>query len=186
MPDVGSLSPIGGGAIPGVVSPTPILPLSPGASGPNGIPSGFAINKGIPSAIGSNRGFGSDGLIRPGVGGMPQSEVRPMLPGAVIGGTPAIGQGQPGPRTRPPSRVNPIGGVINPNNTEGALGSMGRPSGSAQPLGVVPGRSDRRSGDEKARHWDPDNPWETAEGVSPVLLPAKPPRIDPGPAIGLR
>jgi hypothetical protein len=34
-------------------------------------------------------------------------------------------------------------------------------------------------------HWDPDNPWETEEGVAPVVLPpAEAGRLDPGPAIG--
>lgn len=39
-------------------------------------------------------------------------------------------------------------------------------------------------GEEANRRWDPDNPWETENGVDPVLLPAPEHRIDPGPSIG--
>ncbi|HEY6593281.1 MAG TPA: hypothetical protein VI011_04085 [Asanoa sp.] len=36
------------------------------------------------------------------------------------------------------------------------------------------------------RRWNPDNPWETANGVTPVLRPSEHHgRADPGPAIGL-
>jgi hypothetical protein len=184
QPHTGSLSPIGGAA-PNIVPASPFLPLSPGMSSSNDVSSRIGVNKGAPSAGEGTRAPFGDGLIRPGVGGMPQSETRAMPPGAIIGGSPATGQNQPGPRTRAPSRVNPIGGVISPSNAE-RPGSLGRPAASAQPPSIVAGRADRRDTDEKTHRWDPDNPWETDEGVPPVLLPAKPPCIDPGPAIGLR
>ena len=38
---------------------------------------------------------------------------------------------------------------------------------------------------EAIPRWDPDNPWETVQGVPPVLLPPVEQRVDPGPAIGL-
>jgi hypothetical protein len=44
---------------------------------------------------------------------------------------------------------------------------------------------DRRDESTAVKHWDPNNPWETAEGVPPVVLPPSEQRIDPGPAIGL-
>jgi hypothetical protein len=53
---------------------------------------------------------------------------------------------------------------------------------------MVPGaRGAGRTRDEEhnGQHWDPDNPWETDEGVAPVMLPSRETgRIDPGPAIG--
>jgi hypothetical protein len=49
------------------------------------------------------------------------------------------------------------------------------------------GRGKRGSSDEHENHWDPDNPWEVAEGVTPVVeAPGETGPIDPGPAIGGR
>lgn len=45
-------------------------------------------------------------------------------------------------------------------------------------------RRSAREGEEAQRRWDPDNPWETEDGVDPVLLPAREHQIDPGPSIG--
>jgi hypothetical protein len=52
-------------------------------------------------------------------------------------------------------------------------------------MGGLGGRSTGRhgEGDEQSR-WDPDNPWQTDEGVAPVVLPSQEQRVDPGPAIG--
>jgi hypothetical protein len=48
------------------------------------------------------------------------------------------------------------------------------------------GRPGLHSGEHVDDLWDPDNPWETDEGVAPVVLPARETgRIDPGPTIGL-
>ncbi|GGL08588.1 hypothetical protein GCM10012284_49000 [Mangrovihabitans endophyticus] len=47
-------------------------------------------------------------------------------------------------------------------------------------------RSTGQEDEEDFGQWDPSNPWETAQGVSPVLHPETEPRIDPGPAIGLK
>jgi hypothetical protein len=44
----------------------------------------------------------------------------------------------------------------------------------------------RKDKEETGKRWDPDNPWETADGVSPVVRPSEDyRRVDPGPAIGL-
>jgi hypothetical protein len=60
--------------------------------------------------------------------------------------------------------------------------------GSGQNLGMgASGRSGVRSNDDQGgvQDWDPDNPWETDEGVAPVMMPGRDNRrIDPGPAIG--
>jgi hypothetical protein len=114
-----------------------------------------------------------------------------MPPGGVIGGPPGAGLARPGTVT-PMSTVNPAGGMIGGQ-------PAGRPSGAGSParvagmtgspdrmLGTPAGRSAaRRDAEEPVQHWDPDNPWATAEGVAPVVVPpAEPGRIDPGPAIG--
>ena len=164
--------PFGGGPLPNVISPTPILPPPPLGSAPIGPPPTAGINKGL---VG-------EGLGRSAPGGM-----RAMPPGGVIGGTPGVGLGQPGAGGRGASRVNPVGGVINPSNSEGRNGVAGRSAAAGQSMTNLGGRdSSRRNESEDTSHWDPDNPWETAEGVSPVVLPATEQRVDPGPAIGLR
>jgi hypothetical protein len=164
--------PIGGGPVPIAITPTPVLPPNPIGLGSPGLPPGPGMTK---SFIGAGPG-------RPGIGGL-----RAMAPGGVIGGPPAGGLGQPAAGGRPASRVNPVGGVIRPGNTEGRVGSAGRSSASGQPLGNLAGRNTRGHDESKdTSHWDPDNPWEIVEGVSPVVLPAAEHHVDPGPAIGLQ
>lgn len=47
------------------------------------------------------------------------------------------------------------------------------------------GRARNRREQGESDRWDPDNPWATEEGVSPVVLPPdEQGPIDPGPAIG--
>jgi hypothetical protein len=173
----------GGGPPPTTTVPTPVVPVPPTRSGPFGLPP-----EGGPSTgIGTPKGFPGEGLGRPMAGGMPEGGMRAMPVGGVIGGSPRAGLGQPAPGGRMTSRVNPVGGVINPSESEGRPGSAGRMGAPGQQIGNVGGRGGRR--DEKdgdVGHWDPDNPWETAEGVAPVVLPANEQRVDPGPAIGLR
>jgi hypothetical protein len=123
----------------------------------------------------------------PGVGGLPPGgSMRAMPPGGVIGGAPGTGLSQP-VGTRPPSAVNPIGGVINP-----ASSATGRPANarSGAPGSTMAGmplsRSSNANSEAATRsQWDPDNPWETLEGVTPVVTPSAEQRVDPGPAIGL-
>jgi hypothetical protein len=52
-------------------------------------------------------------------------------------------------------------------------------------MAAVGGRNSGRRGDSDEMRWDPDNPWETAEGVTPVVVPPTEQPVDPGPAIGL-
>ncbi|GAB3969357.1 hypothetical protein GCM10027615_23240 [Plantactinospora veratri] len=58
--------------------------------------------------------------------------------------------------------------------------------GGGQTYGMGSGARPASQGrEEEARHWDPDNPWETDEGVAPVMMPSRENRrIDPGPTIG--
>jgi hypothetical protein len=161
--------PVGGGPLPNVISPTPILPPPSLGSAPIGPPPAAGLNK---------------GLVREGLGRSAPGGMRAMPPGGVIGGTPGGGLGQPAAGGRAASRVNPVGGVINP---EGRQGVAGRSAAAGQSMTNVGRRdSSHRDESEDTPHWDPDNPWETAEGVSPVVLPATEQRVDPGPAIGLR
>jgi hypothetical protein len=101
-------------------------------------------------------------------------------PNGIIGGSPAAGGsgrgsfGQSGTTARGGQRVNPAGGVIGGQGHDGTSGHPGRRQHS---------RSDE---DPQNRRWDPDNPWETTDGVDPVLLPSPEQRIDPGPTIGGR
>jgi len=116
-----------------------------------------------------------------------------MAPGGVIGGNPGTrGLGQLGAGRAGSRRVNPVGGVI--GEGEGGAGSRrgvgaGGMSASERPAGMygqgAAGRRPGRQDEGESEHWDPDNPWQTAEGVEPVVLPIEAQRVDPGPAIGL-
>jgi hypothetical protein len=163
---------VGAGGLPGAISPTPFLPPSSVGFPTPGMP-------GMRPAPGE--GFG-----RSVIGAVP-SGPRPMAPGGVIGGTPGVGLGQPITRGRTPQRINPVGGVINSQTAAGHPLTGGRGgAASGQTMATTGGRgAGRREESEESLHWDPDDPWQTAEGVAPVVLPATEQRIDPGPAIGL-
>ncbi|GGR63292.1 hypothetical protein GCM10010169_02330 [Micromonospora fulviviridis] len=143
-----------------------------------------------------------------GAGALPHSTPRPLPPGGLIGGTPSANQ--PGSKGAS-RRVNPIGGVIGggaagtaPSGAAGSRPGSGRGSqfgvhsglspfggapGSSSPAGLhgFSGNGNRKPPpDQKSRSWDPDNPWEVDEGVSPVVRPPdEDGPTDPGPAIGL-
>jgi hypothetical protein len=117
---------------------------------------------------------------------MPSSGVRPMPPGGIIGGVPGMGLGQPGGSPRSPQQVSPVGGVISPSSNANTSGSRSA-SAVGHPMANLAGRGPSdEGGRDGTKRWDPDNPWETAEGVPPVVRPPAEQRIDPGPAIGLR
>jgi hypothetical protein len=155
-----------------VPGPTPGLP--PGPIGP--MPTTYGPTSGLPSkaALPSTGLINGAGTGPRGLGGVPgRVGPRAMPPGGVIGGQSGAGLARPG-AARPVSRVNPPGGLI------------GRQSGAGTGAAVPAGRSGRQRDDERpGQHWDPDNPWETEEGVAPVVLPPEAPRRhDPGPSIG--
>ncbi|GLY25286.1 hypothetical protein Misp04_50170 [Micromonospora sp. NBRC 101691] len=210
-PAARNVGPILGGASPGVLppqgSPTtpPIAPSTPPPHpgvGPGAIPP-FPSVSGPPSGAISAPGKSSTAgpVSKPHGGGTPTAP-RPMPPGGLIGGPPGMGLGQPAPGAPTARRVNPIGGVIGgggagtaPTGGAGSRPGSGRgPSISGMhgmgPYGGSPGlasQSGRREQDEgNPRRWDPDNPWETARGVDPIVRPPdEEGPIDPGPAIGL-
>ena len=88
------------------------------------------------------------------------------------------------------NRVNPVGGVIGGPGTTTLGGGSTRgtnPTSRTMPGHPAPtgGRlADRHQIEREPKTWDPDHPWETEQGVEPILLPPAPRRIDPGPAIG--
>jgi hypothetical protein len=156
--------------------------LPPSTLIPGGGPSVLPPATGVERAIGLPR----EGFARPGA--MPEG-MRAMPAGGIIGQAPGVGLGQPGAGRAGASRINPVGGVI--GEGQGALGSrrgVGSPGMMASEKAGLYGQGARRSGrrnEADATHWDPDNPWETAEGVDPVVRPPQEQRVDPGPAIGL-
>ncbi|WBB72842.1 hypothetical protein O7602_24565 [Micromonospora sp. WMMD1128] len=133
----------------------------------------------------------------------PQSKaLRPTTPNGFIGTPSSPGINPPAPGT--PRRVNPVGGVIGgggagtaPSGAAGSRPGTGRfaqPNGgqSAFPVGGSPTatprvgqRKQHRDDPEVEATWDLDHPWQTSQGVTPVLLPPEEEGpIDPGPAIG--
>lgn len=111
--------------------------------------------------------------------------MRVMPPGGVIGGPPGSALGVPA-AGRPMPAVNPVGGVLNPGPPSGQRAPTGRvASPPVQPVGSLAPRSNSVEGEAVNKKWDPDNPWATAEGTPPVVLPQVEQRVDPGPAIGL-
>lgn len=209
--------PVLGGTTAGVAPPTP-SPAAPGIStSPSGIGPSASIPPGPMTRALTPRPDGVSGINR--ATSDIKSEIprtpppsRAMPPGGLIGGVPGVGLGQPASPANPTRRINPVGGVIGgggagttPTGGAGSRpgGGRGLPSGqhlppmrgSAGPVSGIsglgpsyphgrPGQREK-SQDEISRSWDPDQPWETAKGVDPVVRPPEdqtPP--DPGPAIG--
>jgi hypothetical protein len=168
-----------GGNQPPVIAPPAPPPVSPPlGGGPSGGPT---FGTPLPPVLGGAGGPGAirSGTARPSTPPMSGGRVTP--PGGVIGAVPGTSAGQSS-IGRPP--VNPVGGVIAPNTVGRPGNAANRPV--AQPIGMTGSRpldSDEEIGEN--RRWDPDNPWQTAKGVDPVLKPQEELPIDPGPAIGL-
>jgi hypothetical protein len=191
LPPTPTAPPTGGG---GGFSPTlPPGPGLPGRSGGLGRPLA-----GSPTLPPSPLGKGLGGA--PGFGlGEAVGPPRPLPPGGLIGGSAGPGLGQPAAGGAKARRINPVGGVIGGGGAgtapAGSAGQRPGPGSGRAPMGAggqafggMPSdRSVSRTDKEQGgRRWDPDNPWETEEGVPPVVLPPDDPgRIDPGPAIGL-
>ncbi|MGK5679232.1 hypothetical protein [Actinoplanes sp. URMC 104] len=211
-PPAGTTPPVTAAPQPGLVlggiSPTPSPPLAPPGgplqpptTPPTGTPS-LITNPGVvppnvgilppgggPTAIPS-RGTGAPREAPIRAGTQAPGSLHVMPPGGLIGATPAAGLGQPGSTRSAPSRVNPIGGVIGHNMPSGNAGTRSiagaqQTGSSTAPYGQPGSRRSDRDSEANSTRWDPDNPWQTAEGVSPVVMPAREQRVDPGPAIGL-
>jgi hypothetical protein len=105
-----------------------------------------------------------------GTGAAPRAGQLPGVPGQVPGS-------QPGMR-----RVNPVGGVIGgQGGPTGTAGSV--PASNSGVPGGAQGRRGQRASDDQGHHWDPDNPWEVAGGVTPVITPEPDDAIDIGPGV---
>lgn len=170
-------------------------PLPPGGSMRPPAARGLS-REGISSGITRGlRAMPPGGLIggSPGSGlgepGAPRPETRRVNP---VGGI--IGEGEPGARSSLPGVANfGTGGNSRQGKRVGGrgltvsdhqIGTSRRP-GASDSYGQVGGRRATRRDQSDSSRWDPDNPWETAEGVDPVVLPPREQRINPGPAIGL-
>ncbi|MEH1097595.1 hypothetical protein [Micromonospora sp. CPCC 205561] len=223
-PKMPTSGPILGGAGPGLAPPPAILPASgtPSTSAAAATP-GIGTTPMIPGAA-SHPQSSRPSQTQPGhtgrsisgnTNGIPSGsspvQPRPMPPGGLIGGTPAMGLGQPGASNSQPRRVNPIGGVIGGGGagTSPTGGAGSRPGGARGvgpahggsfrgdlPMGGIPGPASTNLGGvtgrptrrdpEEPRHWDPAHPWQTEQGVAPVVRPPdEEGPIDPGPAIGM-
>jgi hypothetical protein len=189
-------------------APNPITAL-PGGGGPINGPGVLPPNTGPfvpggPSPIGSGKFPPSEGGFRPFGSGAPETGLRAMPPGGIIGRVPSgPAIGEPSATRFGTQRVNPVGGVIGEPSVGTSMmgGGRGVPPGargagvsrsrggmravSEQPYVQPSGRRSGRRDQPEDERWDPDNPWATAEGVDPVVLPPVEQQIDPGPAIGL-
>jgi hypothetical protein len=171
---------IGGAPATGLVAP------KPGVGGVAAVPGARPMPPG--GVIGGAPGVG---VAQPGAGTAPR-RVNPA--GGVIG-QPTGGRGggaasHGGGAGRAPGAIQAVGqGGRAPGAGQTAgtgAGARGAGSGAGtHPVGAGTRGGKRGSDDEPSQRWDPDNPWETDEGVPPVVLPpAEPRRHDPGPAIG--
>ncbi|MBO4206505.1 coiled-coil domain-containing protein [Micromonospora echinofusca] len=120
--------------------------------------------------------------------------------GNIIGGTSGAALSQPSTRTAPEKRINPVGGMIgsgsagrsiasNNGSQPGTHTNRTTPSNRFDPLPAGASwhpNSSQRESRQQDSVWDRNDPWETAEGVDPIVRHTdKPVRIEPGPAIGL-
>lgn len=215
-PTAPNIGPVLGGAGTGLAPPpaNPGLPATTPSTTPSNPPLGAGAMPRLPTGTSRPGATGPFGRPVPGGVGSPAHSTppaagRPMPPGGLIGGTPGMGLSQPGGSSNQPRRVNPIGGLIGGGGAgtapTGGAGSrpgggrfgigqsmppIGGPAGSqtglsgASGVSCQPKRRERNA--EESRHWDPDRPWETDQGVAPVVRPPEEEGpIDPGPAIGL-
>lgn len=174
---------------------------------PTGKPSG-----GLPRpSTGRVQGLSGEQIFRSG--GVAEG-IRALPPGGMIGGPLSGSKGQTGSARPGMRRVNPVGGMIgeeassaqpssqrlSPYGGEPMRGGSGasrgmsagdrsggtsRAASTEHSYGQAGSRRTHQQNNDEDQRWDPDNPWETAEGVDPILMPPREQRVDPGPAIGL-
>ncbi|MFI7597287.1 hypothetical protein [Actinoplanes sp. NPDC049681] len=202
-----SPGPIGGGGGLGGLGRGAPQPVRPGVGTSRALPSGAVIGetvggtgRGVPGSIGGAAGRGVAGRSG-GVAGR-------------AGGVAARAGGVAGRAGGVPGRVGGVAGRAAGVSGRGGVGrgGVGRagalgPAGEAEqvrpprpswlpeePGGTARGantvgmagssRGGRRSGDDGGAGYDPDNPWEVAEGVDPVIAPSRyEANHDPGPNV---
>ncbi|WP_157437628.1 hypothetical protein [Actinoplanes subtropicus] len=205
VPSVGS-APASGAPQPGLIlggttqppTPTfsPVNPVLPGGAdgpvtGPGLVPPSTALPPRLgqplaPPVPGGRRGgdVARGGITEPGV--LPEGEMRSGPSGGLIGGMPGYGGGREGSGRSGARRMNPVGGTISGGDrSQGSRRGVGGGYLSGVYGQAPPGGRQGRAGEAGSKRWDPNNPWETAVGVDPVVLPPPELPIDPGPAIGL-
>jgi hypothetical protein len=200
-PIVPGLLPTGGS---GPITPGRGGSIRPGSTiGEPGVGGGRAGVGPIGGGGGRGAGGRSGRLGRSGTLGGIQEEVgsRGLRGGSV--GEPGVGRGLRG--VGGPGEglggAGGRGGIGSPGGRGGrgaAAGGRGRqprpswlsddevgPHRNAGGVSGMPGRGGRRGqGDDDEYGFDPDNPWEVAEGVDPVIAPSTDePRHDPGPNV---
>ena len=175
---------------------TPFSPGKPGpARGMAPVEGVFRPGAGVPGAMPPGGIIGGPiggGLSQPGANRPGARRVNP------IGGM--IGEGEstnrPGARSATPYGSESVisGGFGAPSERSGGpsarripanKGALGHGVSAVNSYGPPSGRRTGKTDHSETRRWDPENPWETAEGVNPIVLPPKEQRIDPGPVIGL-
>lgn len=188
-------------APPNPIAPPVITPPPPPTTLPPGVPTPLPPGPGLLPKPVPPVGTPLPSTLPPAVNGFPKPGPGPatgipkvMPPGGMIGGPSGLGLGQSAPATGPTRRINPVGGLIGGGPGSGASvrpGGLGprQVVGTTPPTGVTIKRGSRsavgRDEPRESVRWDPDDPWATDSGVAPVVTPpAKPGRIDPGPAIG--
>ncbi|TDC82985.1 hypothetical protein E1193_09985 [Micromonospora sp. KC606] len=187
-------------------SPTIAFPAPPANGG---------LNLGIPPATLPRNGIEGPPIRKNAHGGLgpgsstnkqPNPSTPKPNPPGIIGGSPGMGIGPTGGNAAS-RRVNPIGGIIGGGGAgtsptggagsrpgSGRVGNMGGthglpPLGGSPSIMNAPGgnspRPSRKARGDEAGHWDPDHPWETDQGVTPIVRPPEDEGpSDPGPAIG--
>ncbi len=206
-----NVGPILGGAGSGTAQAPPLTP-SPSIIPASPATPGTGAQIGLPPTTNIGRSP-INRPSKPGYPSLPSDELRTprppsgnvgrqALPNGFLGVPPA--QGISPPASSSARRVNPVGGVIGgggagtaPSGAAGSRPGIGRSAnpGVGQgsfPIGGSPsGAANLNSGNRRDLDkdgkpiWDADHPWETNQGVDPVMLPPEDGGpIDPGPAIG--
>ncbi|MEV8508733.1 hypothetical protein AB0368_28435 [Actinoplanes sp. NPDC051475] len=185
---------LGGGGLGGLGRGAP-RPIRPGAGTSRALPSGAVIGetvggtgRGFPGSIGGAAGRGVSGRS---------------------GGVPGRAGSAPGRSGSAPGRVGSVPGQAGGVSGRGGMSRAGAvaPAGEGkqvrpprpswlpeEPAGTARGantvgmagssRGGRRSGDGSGQDYDPDNPWQVAEGVDPVIAPSRYEAVhDPGPNV---
>ena len=183
--------PSGGGGLP----TSPIVPglLPTGGGGPISRTGRAARGGTIRPSTRTGLSGSVIGETSTGGGGVGRNGVVPL--GTTGGRGASGGRAGRGSRVRGISEVEGAGGA----RTGSRAGRVPRPSwlpdepvgpnrnagASAGMAGAMPGRVGRRAhGDDDQLGFDPDDPWEVAEGVDPVITPARDDaRHDPGPNV---
>ena len=177
---------------PGTATPPPGRSVARGVNGV-GVPQpGTGLQEGLRAMPpgGLIGGTTAIGIGQPGSGRPSPRRVNPI--GGVIGEGEASGRtiGQYGSGLMTGGRGAPAPGrggarASRIAATGDRTGVSGRGTLSEPAYGHFRDHKSGRRDESKVLRWDPDNPWETAEGVDPVVLPPREQRVDPGPAIGL-